>query len=134
MVIQMKFSVDKAYEYQSLYGKQMLYFSMGIYNHDKSLALMASTFNDLYQLDEPYGYITVCLGREHKRARAFVDVNNLPGIDKVLEHYGIAKPTGVKVTSGFVVYPEYIFSENFLRTISPDAYEEYLKVNHWTVG
>ena len=40
---------------------------------------------------------------------AFVNVNAYSDVVGMLEKYDIAKPTGVKVNSGFVTYPLYKF-------------------------
>ena len=55
----------------------------------------------------------------------FVDVNGNPGIDRVLEKNGFAKPTGVYKESGFNEYPLYEFDLQKMKPyIHPDS--EYL--------
>lgn len=67
----------------------------------------------------PYGVLTVNLDDERcvpwgddEYMMQFVDVNNWPGIEWVLNHderVDWAQPTNAKRTSGFVTYPIYIF-------------------------
>lgn len=129
----MEFSIDKPCEYVTENGILNLYFKIGVYNSDKSIAIIAYVFDELHQTEEYFGSITTCLGYEHKRGRAFINTHSFPGIDNVLEHYGIAEPTGVKKSYNFIVYPEYMISETFLRAISPETYKKYLDINYWTI-
>lgn len=75
---------------------------------------------------EEFGTVTVNLGDYLSvKNGAYLDVNNLPGIEKILEGVGIAKDTGLMRHSGFVSYPLYIFSEDFLKEVDPEVYEKY---------
>lgn len=40
---------------------------------------------------------------------SFVDTNNHPTAEEFIERYGLGKPTGKYVRSGFCMYPEYVF-------------------------
>ena len=53
----------------------------------------------------PFGNITVNLNEPLEKDQAFVDVNNLEGIDSWLVTNGLAAWTGVSKQSGFVIYP-----------------------------
>lgn len=71
---------------------------------------------DLYDVDtlEPYSVVTVNLGNSKspnagKENVAFVDTNNCPWAKKLIEDYGLGKPTGYAQGSGHCVYPEYEF-------------------------
>lgn len=61
---------------------------------------------------EPYGMVTVnlpesdCLPDDEQ----FVDINNLPGVDRWLVQNGIAEPAGIMARSGYCVYPAYKFN------------------------
>ena len=61
---------------------------------------------------EPYGVVTVNLPEsEHLNIdEQFVDINNLPGVDRWLIDNNIAKPTGMMARSGYCVYPAYKFN------------------------
>ena len=108
----MKFTEDTAVEYRTQWGSiEKLYFHLAIYDYDKSIG--------------------VCLDCHPKKNRAYIDINNLPGIDELLIKHGIAKPTGNVRQSGFVSYPEFEFSTSFLRGISEDVYNRYLTINGW---
>lgn len=128
----MKFTEDTAVEYRTQWGSiEKLYFHLAIYDYDKSIGVITTTYNDLYHMDEPFGNVTVCLDCHPKKNRAYIDINNLPGIDELLIKNGIAKPTGNVRQSGFVSYPEFEFSTSFLRGISEDVYNRYLTINGW---
>ena len=60
---------------------------------------------------------------------AFVDINNCPGAEEMLKRIG-AKPytrfgSPVTVRSGFCIYPLYEFSEDLLREMDAEGYEEF---------
>lgn len=65
----------------------------------------------------PYGVLTVnlddarCepLGDDSRYATQFLDVNNWPGIEKVLADCDWAQPIDASLRSGFVEYPIWIF-------------------------
>lgn len=64
----------------------------------------------------PYGVLTVNLDDprcepfdDEQYAIQFLDVNNWPGIEKVLADCDWAQPTGAYQHSGFVKYPLWIF-------------------------
>lgn len=61
---------------------------------------------------EPYGVVTVNLPEsEHlPNDTQFVDVNNLPGVEKWLVENNIAKPAGIIARSGYCAYPAFKFN------------------------
>ena len=78
---------------------------------------------------EPYCALTVSLG-EFIGAKncTYVDTYNCPA--DVIEEFvsaGYAKDTGLTKHSGFCVFPLYCFSEDFLKSIGAEEYEEYSK-------
>ena len=77
------------------------------YRNNGSLAVEMITVPD----EEPFAMITVNLGCPLQSDRiAFVDENNIPGIDAWLRKNGIAKPLGYKQRSGFCTYELYSFN------------------------
>lgn len=63
---------------------------------------------------------------------AYLDTNNNPGIDRLLEKAGLAKPYtiyGMMIfqNSGFCGYPLYEFDIERLRAIDPEGVKEYEK-------
>lgn len=93
---------------------------------DNSLCIIA--YSKENNEEELYGAITVCLGEtDLQKNHQYIDVNNLPNIEKFLQNNHIAVATGRKCKSGFVTYPEYKFNEKMLREIDETGYETYLE-------
>ncbi len=78
------------------------------------------------QFDE-YATITKSFGEfiETKNA-AYMDLNNCPYATKLLE-LGVAKETGHIKYSGHCFYPLWVFTEDFLKEIGGEDYEQYSK-------
>jgi len=67
---------------------------------------------------EDFATLTVNLGEFISiKDSAYIDTNNLPGIDKWLEDNGIAKMTGLTKQSGYCAYPLAVFDKEFLESI-----------------
>ena len=69
----------------------------------------------------PYGVLTVNLDDprceplgDEEYAMQFLDVNNWPGIEKLLEDCEWAQPTGDSMRSGFVEYPIWMFKVDLI--------------------
>lgn len=72
------------------------------YRSSGTLAVIMNTMNE----DDGYIMVTVNLSSPLQKGElAFVDTNNLSGIDSWLEENGIAEHTGVSAVSGFCTYP-----------------------------
>lgn len=73
---------------------------------------------DLEELNtcETFGRVTINLEESVFLAEdeAFVDINNLPGIEEFIVDYNLGYPTGVKIESGYCTYPKYRFYLNKL--------------------
>ena len=101
------------------------------YGSGDQLAILAFDENDeecCIASGMPYGVLTVNLGdntqwtmalafldQQDKWGIQYVDINNWPGIEWVLDHdpnVDWLKPVGVKTRSGFVTYPLYAFDLN----------------------
>lgn len=83
------------------------------YSYNNRLAVQA------YEEDEaPFAILTVNIPDEDLSddvaCTAFVDTNNIEGIEQFLIWNGIAEPTGRCVCSGFCTYPEFIFNLEML--------------------
>lgn len=79
-------------------------------------------------IDDDAISITCCLDAPQKKNCVYIDVNNCgKNIVKWLEENGLGKATGRKVKSGFVIYPEFMFDEEVLRSYTNGFYEQYLK-------
>ena len=75
---------------------------------------------------EPWGDLSVNLGKSIEKNCAFIDVNNL-GSDILpwIEKNGLGSPTGRTEQSGFVAYPEYRFNPERLKELDDKGYAEY---------
>lgn len=72
------------------------------YRNGGSMAVTMNTQDD----EDGYAVVTVNLSHPLQRGEyAFVDTNNLSGIDDWLEENGIAEFTGITARSGFCTYP-----------------------------
>ena len=72
------------------------------YRCSGTLAVIMNTMID----DDGYIMVTVNLSNPLQHGDyAFVDTNNLEGIDSWLEKNGIAEHTGITARSGFCTYP-----------------------------
>ncbi len=68
---------------------------------------------------EPYANMTVNLENAHiPETWAFLDTNNLPGIDKFVEDYDLGKFTGLVKRSGYCEYPLYELNMNKLEKLA----------------
>ncbi len=74
---------------------------------------------------EEYATLTKSFGEfiETKNA-AYMDLNNCPYATKLLE-LGVAKETGYIKYSGHCFYPLWVFTEDFLKEIGGEYYEQY---------
>lgn len=74
---------------------------------------------------EPYGDITVNLGVKAPDYCAYVDINNMPGLEKFIADNNLGEFTGLVQRSGFVEYPLYMFNVDELRKVCPDGMALY---------
>lgn len=75
---------------------------------------------------QPWGDLSVNLGKSIAKDCAFIDVNNLGNdILSWIEKNGLGSPTGRNEQSGFVVYPEYRFHPERLKELDDKGYAEY---------
>jgi hypothetical protein len=87
-------------------------FTKNNYAVDGSLAVDALA--DIGDGMEPFASVTVCLNVPlPDRNWAFVDSNNLHGIEDALEGAGLAVRTGYRVQSGFCTYEAMEFTPKF---------------------
>ena len=76
---------------------------------------------------EPFGDLTVNLLGTVPAFYGYLDVNNLPGIDVFVTENQIGEFTGKVYQSGYCTYPLYKFSEERLKELCPEGFEEYVK-------
>ena len=74
---------------------------------------------------EPYGDISVNLGTKAPDYCAYVDLNNMPELEKFIEENDLGEFTGLTQRSGFCEYPLYMFNVDKLRELCPDGMNTY---------
>ena len=102
------------------------YYKFNFFGEDYYIQLVARKYNDNNRLavqafeedGTPFAILTVNIPDESLSdslsCTAFIDTNNLDGIEQFLIQNKIAKPTGKYVRSGFCTYPEFIFNLEML--------------------
>lgn len=76
---------------------------------------------------EPYGDLTVNLSQKAPDYCAYVDTNNMPGVEKFIEENDLGEFTGLTQRRGFCEFPLYMFNVDKLRELCPDSMETYEK-------
>lgn len=74
---------------------------------------------------EPYGDMTVNLDGKAPDYCGYVDLNNMPELEKFIEDNKIGEFTGLMKQSGFCQYPLYLFDPERLRELCPDGMAMY---------
>lgn len=97
------------------------------YADNKSLCVGMTAVT--YGEPEPYGNATVNLEGTPPPYCAFVDTNNMPGLEEFLAEHRLAEFTGLKQESGFCSYPLYMFNAEKLRKLCPEGMASYEKAN-----
>lgn len=74
---------------------------------------------------EPYGDLTVNLVGKAPDYCGFVDLNNMPELEKFIEENKLGEFTGLTQRSGFCEYPLYLFNAERHRELCPDGMQAY---------
>lgn len=74
---------------------------------------------------EPYGDLTVNLDGKVPDYCGYVDLNNMPELEKFIEDNDLGEFTGLTRRSGFCEYPLYMFNVDKLREMCPDGMQAY---------
>ncbi len=90
-------------------------------NNGLYLGLMGREEDDF----EPYGDISVNLGTKAPDYCAYVDLNNMPELEKFIEENDLGEFTGLTQRSGFCEYPLYMFNVDKLRELCPGGMATY---------
>ena len=94
--------MDKSYMKQYRFRDMEVVLKKETYRSNGTLAVTMNTPDD----EDGYAVVTVNLSNPLQRGEfAFVDTNNLSGIDSWLVENGIAENTGISARSGFCTYP-----------------------------
>lgn len=106
-------------KYDSWGTEYELSFQRGKYQSNGSLAIQVFSKEEGEEYVEPFCTLTVNLSVPPVNdRRAYIDTNNVPmDLIQLLQDNDICHPTGIMQTSGYCVYPEYEFSEEWLKAI-----------------
>lgn len=74
---------------------------------------------------EPYGDLTVNLAGKAPDYCGYVDLNNMPELEKFIADNDLGEFTGLTQRSGFCEYPLYLFNVDKLREMCPDGMQAY---------
>lgn len=74
---------------------------------------------------EPFGDMTVNLDGKAPDYCGYVDLNNMPELEKFIEDNKLGEFTGLMKQSGFCQYPLYLFDPERLRELCPDGMAMY---------
>lgn len=74
---------------------------------------------------EPYGDLTVNLEGRVPDYCGYVDINNMPELERFMEENDLGEFTGLTKRSGFCKYPLYLFNVDKLREMCPDGMQVY---------
>ena len=74
---------------------------------------------------EPYGDLTVNLMGKVPDYCGYVDLNNMPELEKFIADNELGEFTGLMKRSGFCEYPLYLFNVDKLRELCPDGMDKY---------
>ena len=74
---------------------------------------------------EPYADLTVNINGVCPDYCGYVDINNMPELEQLIEENELGEFTGIMGQSGFCNYPLYLFSAEKLREYCPDGMQMY---------
>ena len=120
-------------EFKTDFGNvELVELEAGACRNDGSLYVALTAVGDGYP--EPYGNVTVNLGRKIPPYCAFVDTNNMPEAEDFLTDNGLASFTGLVQESGYCTYPLYRFKVERLRRLCPGGMAAYEQENGLAQG
>lgn len=93
------------------------------YMNNGCLYIGMNDFEDGYP--EAYGDVTVNLDGKVPNYCGYLDVNNMPGVEKFVTDNGLGEFTGLTMQSGFTEFPLYLFHADKLRELCPDGMKMY---------
>lgn len=114
---------EKTMEYQAPWGTESVKIEVNSYMNNNGLYIgLLSKDEDGF---EPYGDLTVNLGEKVPDYCAYLDTNNLSGIEKLVVDNDLGEFTGFTQQSGFCEFPLYMFHVDKLRDLCPDGMKAY---------
>lgn len=113
----------KTLEYQAPWGTENVQLEINTYMNNNGLYIgMLSKEEDKF---EPYGDMTVNLSQKAPNYCAYLDTNNMSGIEKFVVDNDLGEFTGLTQRSGFCEFPLYMFHVDKLRELCPDEMQLY---------
>ena len=87
------------------------------YNNNIAIQLYAKDKDDAEDFFEPYCSVSVNVIKVKPQSDSciFVDTNNAPFLEDLLQSNGFGLPTGRFATSGFCCYPEYLLNIKLMK-------------------
>lgn len=115
-------------------SKKEVQLEINRYLNNGGMYIGLSTKEDGYI--EPYGDVTVNLSDKAPDYCGYIDINNMPELEKFIEDNDLGEFTGLMQRSGFCEYPLYLFNVDKLKELCPDdmkAYEDSRKQGKETI-
>lgn len=106
-------------------GTEKVELEISTYQNNGGLYIGLNDVGGEYQ--ESYGDMTVNLDRKAPNYCAYVDINNMPELEKFIKENELGDFTGLTGRSGFCEYPLYLFDPGKLRALCPEGMADYEK-------
>lgn len=122
-------NAPEKYAYSPTYGDPVeVNLTLNMYASNDNLYIGMEFFDPEYGCTVPYGDVTVNTDLKLPYLYATIDNNNNgPSIVPFLVEHDFGFDTGVVVNSGFCQFPVFKFSEDALKRIDPEMFQEYRK-------
>ena len=107
----------------SITGETQVTFDIQQYMNNRAMFIGLMCNEDGY--DEPFGDVTVNLSVAAPNYCGYLNVNDMPDIEKFITENELGEFTGFTQRSGYCEYPLYLFNVDKLRELCPDGMDKY---------
>ena len=107
----------------SITGETQVTFDIQQYMNNRAMFIGLMCNEDGYE--EPFGDVTVNLSVAAPNYCGYLNVNDMPDIEKFITDNDLGEFTGFTQRSGFCEYPLYLFNVDKLRELCPDGMDMY---------